>query len=563
MNPRTFTLEEYAGRSFNYFSRMVDDDHRPYFHIFWTDGAEAAHDYPDWSDVMTRQFQAAIMGKKMTGKELPIEKIWFEKILSLLDSQTGLIYHPETSFDKKEFACPGAQALTMYALLTAQLEGSYPDLRAEILKMVDHLPFLLENSKPQDLCWDGFLIKSLMVCGRQLNHQPAIDLAGKLVRQIFTVNPLFSPDNTFRHGGHMHANLRILSGAADYALQVKDPVLYGRIDSLYRYVRSEATRFGFLPEVIGRTGDVVACETCALADYLALAVTLANHGHPEYWSDVERVVRNHLVESQVVDGSWLVSDSSRADTAQFSWREIGERMIGGYAGWSSPNHILAARETLKTWGGSELKGKTRAFQNCCGGSGTQAFFIAWKNSARFDQGCLNIHLHFDKLLPQAEIRSYQPYQGLLRITLKEPCEIKLRVPEFIQPQEMQTTFNGRPVKTTLRGNYLEIPHMPAGTVLEIRYPLPVYQEEVSVGNPGGRHYTYRVTWKGDTVTGMEPTGTEWRTGYSDFDGGEVQVFYGKEGPGLLYQRNYMLESANPTLSEIQLDPGGLDFWLLS
>jgi hypothetical protein len=560
MSHKTFALEEYAERSFNYFSRMVDDNHRPYFHIFWTDPAEAGHDYPDWSDVMTRQFQAVVMGRVMTGKEEPIEKIWFEKILSLLDAETGLIVHPETSFDKKEFACPGAQALTMYALLTAQLEGSYPDLQATLFKMIDHLPLLLEKSKPQDLCWDGFLIKPLVVCGRQLEYQPAIDLAGKLVHQIFANSSLFSPDNTFRHGGHMHANLRVLSGAVDYALQAKDPVLYSRIDALYRYIRSEATRFGFLPEVIGRTGDVVACETCALADYLALAVTLANHGHPEYWSDVERTVRNHLVESQVVDGSWLVSDSSRADTAQFSCREIGPRMVGGYAGWSSPNHILAARETLKTWGGSELKGKTRAFQNCCGGSGTQAFFLAWKNIARFDQGCLHIHLHFDKLLPQAEIRSFQPYQGLLRITLKEPAGVKVRIPEFVQPQEMQTMSNDQPVKTTPWGNYLEIPSQPAGTVLEIRYPLPVYQEEVSVGNPGGRHYRYRVTWKGDTVIRLEPIGPEWRTGYSEFDEGEVEVFYGKEGPGALYQRGHMLEPGHPELSEVQLDAGRLDFW---
>ena len=36
----------------------------------------------------------------------------------------------------------------------------------------------------------------------------------------------------------------------------------------------------------------------------------------------------------------------KPDTAQFSWREVGARMVGGYAGWSSPTHILAAREDL-------------------------------------------------------------------------------------------------------------------------------------------------------------------------------------------------------------------------
>ena len=110
-------------------------------------------------------------------------------------------------------------------------------------------------------------------------------------------------------------------------------------------------------------------------------------------------------------------------------------MVGGYAGWSSPTHILAAKEYLP-WGGPELRSKPRAFQNCCGGSGTHAFFIAWKNSARFDSGTLSVQMHFDKLLPEAEVRCYQPYQGLVTIELKRPCKVCVRIPDFVQPGEM-------------------------------------------------------------------------------------------------------------------------------
>ncbi|MBI3958238.1 MAG: hypothetical protein HY328_05465 [Chloroflexi bacterium] len=37
-----------------------------------------------------------------------------------------------------------------------------------------------------------------------------------------------------------------------------------RVDALYRYVRGESIRFVFLPEQIGRHGDIVLCETCVL-----------------------------------------------------------------------------------------------------------------------------------------------------------------------------------------------------------------------------------------------------------------------------------------------------------
>ena len=58
---------------------------------------------------------------------------------------------------------------------------------------------------------------------RLTGSKPALDQAAKLVRACFDESPLFTPDNTFRHGGHMHGNLRTLVGAADYALYAQRP----------------------------------------------------------------------------------------------------------------------------------------------------------------------------------------------------------------------------------------------------------------------------------------------------------------------------------------------------
>ena len=298
-----------------------------------------------------------------------------------------------------------------------------------------------------------------------------------------------------------------------------------------------------MPEVMDRHGDIISCETCALMDFVGLAVTLANNGHPEYWGDVERMVRNQLVESQLVDGSWL-KPGDKPDTEQFSWRDIGDRMVGGYAGWTSPTHFLAAREGL-CWGGPELRGKTRAFQNCCGGSGTHGFFIVWKNAARFENGTLSVNLHIDKLLPQAEIRCFQPYQGRLTIALKQDCKVRVRIPEFVTADEIKATSDRGEVKPRVWGNYLELGDRKAGEKLEVTYPLPVREEEIAIGNPGFRQYRYRVTWKGDTVVRMTPIGEQVKTAYSDFDKKQVEVFYGEDGPGRLYQREYMLQTAEP------------------
>ena len=71
---------------------MVDAEGLPYFNVFWTRPAEAAHDWPDFGDVMSRQFQGAAFLRHMTGKEVSTEKIWRKKIFSLINSSDGQLY---------------------------------------------------------------------------------------------------------------------------------------------------------------------------------------------------------------------------------------------------------------------------------------------------------------------------------------------------------------------------------------------------------------------------------------------------------------------------------------
>jgi hypothetical protein len=576
--PETFSFEGLAANSINYFERLVDSEGLPYFDVFWTKPAEAAHDWPDFGDVMSRQWQGAVMLRRLTGREAATEKVWRPKILSLIDPGDGLLHRPATSYSKS-VADWGDASLTLYALVTAAVESGDDVLKRAAVKMAEGMLGGLRSGRYPG---DGFAIKSLMAAARFLGCEAGLETSRILVDRVINHGSVFSSDNTFGAWGHMHGNLRSMVGAADFALATGDAALLSRLDSLYRYVKSTGTSFGFLPEVIGRKGDIIACETCALMDYAGIGVTLANHGHPEYWGDMERLARNHYAESQVRDVSWLESDNSRADTAQFTYRDIGPRVRGAWAGWSSPNHILACRETLNAqWGGPELRDKTRALQNCCGGSGVHGLFILWKNAARFEEGTLSVNMHVDKLLPQAEVRCDQPYRGRLSIVMKQDGAVRVRVPEFAKVDKIGVRVNGielpkagnlgvggasvrsggrefepaRPV-----GGFLELGRRRAGDRIEVFYPLPLRTEEVAVGNPGFREWRYRVTWKGDTVVRLESLGNEARTGYSDFDKKDVEVFYCENGPGKLYRREGRLRDVRPARAELHQDDGALDFW---
>ena len=269
------------------------------------------------------------------------------------------------------------------------------------------------------------------------------------------------------------------------------------------------------------------------------------------------MLRNQLAESQAVDASWL-KPGDKPDTQQETWRDIGSRMVGGWAGWSSPTHILAYQE-----GYDPKLGRSRAFQNCCGGSGDTALFTAWKNASRVEDGVLSVNMHIDKLLPQAEIRCYQPYQGTLSVVLKEACKVRVRVPDFVDAKDIKVSSNKGEVKAAGENGYLELGPRQAGEKIEVTYPVPVKEEEIAIGNPGHKQYHYNVTWKGDTVVRMTPIGEQYKTIHylAGKDAFEAEAYYGEQGPGRLYQREYMLSDVVPAHAPLHADDGSLDFWL--
>ena len=118
------------------------------------------------------------------------------------------------------------------------------------------------------------------------------------------------------------------------------------------------------------------------------------------------------------------------------------------------------------------------------------------------------------------------------------------------------------MKTRVWGNYLELGARKAGEKLEVTYPMPCAKRKSRSAIPASGSTATVVTWKGDTVVRMTPVGDIAKTGFSDFDGKPVEIYYGTEGPGPLYQRESMLKDTTPKPAPLHLDDGSLDFWYL-
>ena len=430
-SPTTFAIETYVGRAYNYLDNMVDKDGLPVLqHLLDRSGRGR----PRLARLRRRDEPPVAGGDHGPAPDRqggPQRKgLDEEGAVATSIPKTGLLMRPKTSLLASRWPILGDQALTLYALVTAYADRKIPPFGTAIDKMVDHLPSTtadwlgLHRQEPDDLGAADRL------------QAGALEQAGKLVRCAFDENSAVHARQHVPTWGHMHGNLRTLVGAADYALYVKDPVLFSRVDALYRYVRSKGTRFGFLPEVMDRKGDVVSCETCALMDFVGLAV------------DAGQQRPSRVLGRRGADGAGTSWWRARSPMVPGSSREASPTPSSSPGGTWGREWSAATRAGVRPriswppekglhWGGPELRGKTRAIQNCCGGSGTHAFFIVWKNASRFENGTLSVNLHIDKLLPQAEIRCFQPYQGLLTIDLKQACKVRVRIPEFVDAERDQ------------------------------------------------------------------------------------------------------------------------------
>jgi len=188
--------------------------------------------------------------------------------------------------------------------------------------------------------------------------------------------------------------------------------------------------------------------------------------------------------------AWLKDGSDRPDTAQFSYHDIAGRMEGGWAGWSSPTHFLAACETLGTTGRAGVAQQNAGLPELLWRLRHARGFHCLKNAARFENGTLSVNLHIDKLMPQAEIRGYQPFKGLLSIQLWQACAVRVRVPDFVETGDLAVEVNGAKVAAKVFGNYLDLGRAPKVTSSEllIRFHCDGRRGD---RQPGFRHYRYR------------------------------------------------------------------------
>jgi len=521
-------LQDAASLAMDALLARLDLEHgaRPFF---WVDLREqppqAHHSSWDYCDIAGRFVDALPLAREITGRtdaagiEAELRRfLWRQQ-----DRETGLFMSPDTELpdgeatkytpDDRDRAGQGhadmfAQRGPLLAMATLLAMGD-ESVRSRANRMVAGLSAIAERHG-DELCfpayrwardlrsewraghnvperWLGYRYALLTGLARyvELTDDPtATDLAVGLARWYMRHGDV-PPDGRFRANTHSGGVLPTAVGIARLGLHTGDREMIDWAHRVYAWVREQTPDFGFLLDGLGLEGPFsTTCETCGLADLIHLGVLLSEARVGDYWDDVERTVRNQLIENQYAD-----EDALRRALPGISDRVLA-MLHGGFECAASPNGLLL-------YDGAEA---------CCIGGGVRALYIAWRASIDENGDWTRVRMGLTRSTPFVDVVGHEPWEGRIDVRLRSPGRVLVRVPDHASIDGARALVDGRDVAPRRLGRYVVLDDLRPGQVVSLRYPLSERRCSYEVVGMG-----YEADWRGHTVVEMRPAGTRYPT----------------------------------------------------
>lgn len=313
-----------------------------------------------------------------------------------------------------------------------------------------------------------------------------LDLAQRLVR--FALKPgmwylgtTFTPQASISeegvpcnehgmHHGHMTCNVHNMVYLLDYAVVFHD-------DSLKQIVREGFDYF--ISNSVKRMGYIFhGGETDFTSYYMALGVRLTDAGLGDCWDDIDSIVRNRLVEQQFTDLDVMRKFSGNNPKNDL----VLKRYLGGFG--------VALGATLwTTVFGSNSQ------------SGPYGMYHAWHAITRFDHGVATVNLFLNRVSPWMNVASWLPYDGKVELTNKQAHTADVRIPGWLELDDVKTSINGVPVEPSRAGHHLIFRKLKPGDVIRLEFDQPESVDQYFV--PSNQR-KLAIHLRGSTVLDLSP-----------------------------------------------------------
>jgi hypothetical protein len=351
----------------------------------------------------------------------------------------------------------------------------------------------IEGHAPVQLCYDdGFFsglaraIGPLVKYHRATGYGAALKLATLLKDKA--IAEAFLPDGAYRAeamGEHGHSITCVMSSLAQFADSTHDAALIERVRAFYDNGLCELRdSIGWSIEMTNRNPD--RGEVNNSGDIVETALILGRWGHAKYFADAERIIRGHILPSQLRDISFIAQPPNPQN--KDGLRDVANRHLGAF-GFPAPYGHCPLEMTKSISFNMDIVGGTVA-----------SLCEVIREAVRSDDRGHWVNLLLDQQTDSLSVQSPYP-TGELRITLNRAAPLHVRIPPWVDRNHLEVPFATRPLK--FENDYLVLSDVPPGRPISLSFDLA--QQEILLKH---RTRDIRARLRGDEVFAMDNFGTK-------------------------------------------------------
>lgn len=315
---------------------------------------------------------------------------------------------------------------------------------------------------------------------RSSGYEPALQLAVQLAEaalKYFPESGAFDPDQL--KCPHVHSITSVLSSLAQLGETLNDHALLDRVRGFYdNGLQAMCNELGWFEEMTnGGTRGEVNCS----GDMVETALILAKFYGPKYYDDAERILRGHILPSQIRDTDFIVEQEN--PEGKDGLRDVANRHLGAF-GFPAP------------YGHHPREMSSISFNMDIVGGTVGSLCEAYAACTSYENGIHRVNLLFDRETEYLQVQSPYTHDGLI-VTVKQAGPLFIRIPTWLEPAEIQVTG----ADWLLFREWIYVPQPEVGVPVHVTFPMVV--RDVTLHHT---KYTLKARLRGDIVEAMENEG---------------------------------------------------------
>ena len=311
----------------------------------------------------------------------------------------------------------------------------------------------------------------------------ALVLKEKLLDEVFDKQGSFDIE---RFGTHAHSITCVMSSLAQLADLTKDSTLMNRVKAFYdNGLWAMRDELGWSIENCGPGPNPDEGEMNNTGDIVETALILGDWGYTDYFGDAERILRCHLLPSQLRDISFI-KDPANPNKSDGKIN-VGPRLQGAW-GFPAP------------FGHEPLENKRIRFNLDVVGGTVASLCEAYRSLSSVKEGALSINLLFDQDNEHVKVTSPYP-TNKIEVLPKTSKPIYVRIPNWVNRNNIK--ISGTDIEPIWTNGYCMIPSVNVGKPISISTPL-----RVQTLNLKHKTRTIEVQLRGDEVIAMQNFGAD-------------------------------------------------------